>query len=202
MVSQYYVHLRFTIVGASFAGPDGNYLLDGDHMDKLPNRKNIRLKDYNYAQSGYYFITICTKDKKNLCWNLGASFAGAHKELPLSSIGKIIDLEINKINTIYETAVEINNYVVMPNHIHMIIIIYNRDGNDSQVPKIQRIIQQFKGSITKQVGFPLCQKSFYDHIIRSQIEYEKINEYIETNPLKWEEDKYYLKMGQQSYPLP
>lgn len=167
-------------------------------MDKLPNRKNIRLKDFNYSQTGYYFITICTKDKKNIFWNVGASFACPHQQHHLSNIGKTIDTEINKINNIYETYVEINNYVIMPNHIHMIIIIYNKDDKNSQAPKISRIIQQFKGSISKQAGFPLWQKSFYDHIIRNQTEYEKINEYIETNPLKWEEDKYYLKTGQQS----
>lgn len=167
-------------------------------MDKLPNRKNIRLKDFNYSQTGYYFITICTKDKKNIFWNVGASFACPHQQHHLSNIGKTIDTEINKINNIYETYVEINNYVIMPNHIHMIIIIYNKGGENSQAPKISRIIQQFKGSISKQAGFPLWQKSFYDHIIRNQTEYEKINEYIETNPLKWEEDKYYLKTGQQS----
>ena len=80
----------------------------------------------------------------------------------------------------------------------MIIIIYKAKGKMEKIPTISRIVQQFKGSITKQVGFPLWQKSFYDHVIRNQTEYEKINEYIETNPLKWEEDKYYLKTGQQS----
>ena len=45
-------------------------------MNKLPNRKNIRLLDFDYSQTGYYFITICTKDKKNIFWNVGASFAG------------------------------------------------------------------------------------------------------------------------------
>lgn len=162
-------------------------------MDKLPNRKNIRLKNFDYSQTGYYFITICSKDKNNIFWNVGASFAGPHQQDHLSDIGQIIDLEINNINNIYETYVEINNYVIMPNHIHMIIIIYNKDGENSQVPKISRIIQQFKGSISKQVGLPIWQKSFYDHIIRNQTEYEKINEYIENNPLKWEEDKYYLQ---------
>lgn len=167
-------------------------------MSKLPNRKNIRLKDFDYSQSGYYFITICTKDKKNIFWKVGASFAGPHQQHHLSDIGEIVDLEINKINIVYGTNAEINNYVIMPNHIHMIIIIYNKGGANSQVPKIQRIIQQFKGSLTKQIGFPIWQKSFYDHIIRNQTDYEKINEYIENNPLKWEEDKYYLKTGQQS----
>ena len=164
-------------------------------MDKQPTRKNNRLKDYDYSQSGYYFITICTKDKKDLFWSVGASFAGQNK---LSDIGNVIDSEIIKIDNIYETNIEINNYVIMPNHIHMIIVIHNEKSQTEKIPSIQRIIQQFKGSITKQVGFPLWQKSFHDHIIRNQSEYEKIYEYIETNPLKWEDDKYYLETGQHS----
>lgn len=170
--------------------------MDGGYMDKLPQRKNIRLKEHDYSEAGYYFITICTKDKKSLFWNVGATFGRQFIKLSLSNIGEIINEEINKINSIYEN-VEINKYVIMPNHIHMIIVLHPETGpvngraELAPTPTVSRIIQQFKGSITKQVGFPLWQKSFYDHIIRNQQEYEKIYEYIETNPLKWEEDKYY-----------
>lgn len=160
-------------------------------MNKLPNRKNIRLLDFDYSQTGYYFITICTKDKKNIFWNVGASFAGPLETTHLSHIGKTIELEINKIKSIYNTNVEINNYVIMPNHLHMIIVINNDKLLNKQILKISGIIQQFKGSITKQIGASIWQKSYYDHIIRNQREYEKINEYIQNNPLKWEDDKYY-----------
>ena len=78
----------------------------------------------------------------------------------------------------------------MPNHIHVIIVLHAEDERSKTAPTVSRIIQQFKGSISKQVGFSTWQKSFYDHIIRNEIEYKKIYEYIETNPLKWEEDKY------------
>jgi putative transposase len=104
----------------------------------------------------------------------------------------MVDLEINKINSIYRN-VEIYKYVIMPNHIHMIIVLSTGNGRSKTAPTISRIIQQFKGSISKKVGFSLWQKSFYDYIIRNQQEYEKIYEYIETNQLKWEEDKYYIK---------
>ena len=166
-------------------------------MDKLPQRKNIRLKNYDYSQAGYYFITICNKDKKNLFWNVGAhlwsseTFGLQFKKQILSNIGEVIDKEINKINSIYKN-VEIDKYVIMPNHIHMIIVLYDEKGRSQTAPTISRIVQQFKGSISKQVGFPLWQKLFYEHIIRNQEEYEKTYEYIQTNPLKWEEDKYYI----------
>lgn len=158
-------------------------------MDELPRRKNIRLKNYDYSQAGYYFITICSKDKKYIFWDVGATSGRHYEKPPLSNIGEIIDLEINKINSIYEN-VEIDKYVIMPNHIHMIIVLNNAKGRSKTAPTISRIIQQFKGSVSKQTGLSLWQKSFYDHIIRDEHEYQKIWNYIETNPLKWENDKY------------
>lgn len=80
----------------------------------------------------------------------------------------------------------------MPNHIHMIIIISEENGRSKTAPTISRMIQQFKGSITKKSGFPIWQKLFHDHIIRNEEEYQRIYEYVETNPLKWKEDKYYI----------
>lgn len=160
-------------------------------MNKLPQRKNIRLKNYDYSQAGYYFITICNKDKKNLFWNVGETCGLQFRKSSLSNIGEVINKEINKIDSIYR-SVEINKYVIMPNHIHMIIILHNESGRSKTSPTISRIVQQFKGSISKQVGFSFWQKSFYEHIIRDEQDYKNICEYIETNSLKWQEDKYYI----------
>ena len=66
-------------------------------MDKLPQRKNIRLQNYDYSQAGYYLITICTKSKKNLFWDVGATFGRPSLEYQLTSIGNIVDREINGI---------------------------------------------------------------------------------------------------------
>lgn len=168
-------------------------------MNKLLKRKNIRLKEYDYSKPGYYFITICTKDKKNFFWNCAGATCGRQWEKPpLSKLGKIVDKEINRIASIYDN-VEINKYVIMPNHIHLIIVLHNESGQTGisgrpQVaPTIARIVQQFKGSISKQVGFSIWQKSYYDHVIRNQIDYLKIREYIDTNPMKWAHDKYYVQ---------
>ena len=78
----------------------------------------------------------------------------------------------------------------MPNHIHLIVVIQN--GRTQFAPTISRIIKQFKGKITKQVGFCIWQKSFYDHVIRDEKDYLRICEYIENNPVKWTEDKYFI----------
>ena len=169
-------------------------------MDKISKRKNIRLRNYDYSQAGYYFITICTRNRENLFWNmecrgdlwspeLDSNFSV--EKIPLSYAGIIVDLEIKKLNLIYEN-VKVNKYVIMPNHLHMIIILCSKDRRSKTAPIISRIVQQFKGVISKQLGFSLWQKSFYDHIIRNQQEYERIYEYIETNPIKWKEDEYYI----------
>ena len=159
-------------------------------MDKKPKRKNIRLKNYDYSQAGYYYVTLCTEGRKKLFWNSDDFSSSQFISLPLSSIGKIVDAEINKIDSIYPN-VKINKYVIMPNHIHMIIEIH--DENKPKIaPTISRIIQQFKGSISKQIGYSIWQRSFYDNIIRNKQQYLEIYKYIETNPFKWKEDRYFV----------
>ena len=109
--------------------------------------------------------------------------------MTFSEIGKVVNENISILNDVYET-VRVDKYVIMPNHIHLIIVI--QSGRTQFAPTISRIIKQFKGKITKQVGFCIWQKSFYDHIIRDEKDYLRIWEYIENNPVKWAEDKYYI----------
>lgn len=152
----------------------------------LPKRKNIRLHNYNYSYNGAYFITICTKNKENLLWkNVGANCVRPLDQLPLSKIGIVIENEIYKLNTVYEN-IKVDKYQIMPNHIHLIIFIYeDSNGRTQFAPTISRIIKQFKGSITKQIEFSIWQKSFYDRIIRNEKEYQSVWNYIHNNPLKY-----------------
>ncbi len=159
-------------------------------MNNLQQRKTIRLQHYDYSQAGYYFVTLCTEDRKNLFWD-GCETVGATCGRPLTPIGDIVNKEIKGFDSIY-SDVKIDKYVIMPNHIHMIIAIYEEFGRSKTAPTISRIVQQFKGSITKNAGFSVWQKSFYDHIIKNEEEYQNIYEYIENNPLKWEEDEYHI----------
>ena len=148
----------------------------------LPKRKNIRLNDYNYSSNGAYFITICTKNKENLLWkNVGANCVRPLDQLPLSKIGIVIENEIYKLNTVYEN-IKVDKYQIMPNHI---FIYEDSNGRTQLAPTISRIIKQFKGSITKQIGFSIWQKSFYDRIIRNEKEYQSVWNYIHNNPLKY-----------------
>ncbi len=147
-------------------------------------RKPNRLTDYDYTQNGAYFITICVNDRKPI---LSSITVGANC-VRLSKVGIVIKNEIDKMNTVYEN-VFVDNYVIMPNHIHLIIRI--ESGRTQFAPTIGRIIKQFKGSITKQIGKSIWQKSFYDHIIRDDYDYQTKWQYIDENPGKWLEDELY-----------
>lgn len=187
-------------------------------MDKLPQRKSVRLKDYDYSQNGYYFITICTQNKENiLCsTSVGNVALGVPLNTPFepTTIGSKIIECWNNISVLYEN-IETDEFCLMPNHIHGIIIINNKSEEVSiKVEKkygfefdhgnisLQGIIRGFKSVTTRHHNKivnmteknTLWQKSYYEHIIRNETELHKIREYIVNNQLKWSEDKYYMKI--------
>lgn len=156
-------------------------------MEK-PKRKQIRLEGYDYSQNNAYFITICSRKKQNLFWiteNPNLTFE--IEMLPLSNIGLIIQEAIGKIPVVYPN-IEIDIFTVMPNHLHMILCITENSGC---APTVSTIINQLKGAVTRQVGYPIWQKSFYDRIIRSDKEYQHIRDYIYFNPANWIDDAKY-----------
>ena len=151
-------------------------------------RKQLRLKQWDYASNGAYFITICTKDRKCLFGPVGADSISA----------RMIDKTFNEIINQYHN-VYCSKYVIMPNHFHAIIHIERADMESA--PTISRIIQEFKRystieyiKLVKHNILPpfekqLWQRSYYDHIIRNQQDYEDAWNYIDGNPLKWQDDE-------------
>lgn len=94
----------------------------------------------------------------------------------------------------YYPDVQIDNYVVMPNHVHILLSIEgNIDGRPMVAPTISRVMKQMKRYVSKQIGHSVWQKSFIDHIIRNENDYLEHYNYIDNNPLKWEEDELYIK---------
>lgn len=151
-------------------------------------RKNIRLRDFDYSHNGAYFVTICTKNKEKIFWqNPYKEDLNLPEGYELSEYGIIAKEGIINISNIYN--VDIINYVVMPNHIHILMLVDNAKGNKQS--SINKIIQQYKGYVTKKIGFSPWQKLFYDHIVRDERDLMKIYEYIQYNPLKWNSDEYY-----------
>ena len=154
-------------------------------MTNLPKRKPIRIQNYDYSTTGAYFITICTANRKKIFWSDCRGELCSPTNVPLSDIGIIVNNEIQKLGSVYD-AVQVDKYCIMPDHIHLIVSISTDESGRTQfAPTISRAIKQFKGTITKQIGSPIWQKSFYDHGIRNQQDYDEIWQYIENNPLKY-----------------
>ena len=146
------------------------------------NHKQRRLKNFNYSNAGAYFITICTSNRQNILGNFIAN-KSIRPFFILSNYGKIVDKNINKISSYYDN-VYIDNYIVMPNHIHLLIL----SNNKIYIPNI---IKSFKSFTSKEIGKNIFQRSFYDHIIRNRDEYMKIWQYITDNPINWNKDIYF-----------
>ncbi len=165
----------------------------------LPQRKPTRLRDYDYSNSGYYFITICTHNHKNLFGNIELQELCDIPQIKLSKIGEIVECELLKIESHYSN-IEIDKFVIMPNHIHLIIKITERINPFPTIKfDISNIIGKYKAAVTRNVGnafmhsekHKIWQRSFHDHIIRGDEDYLKIWNYIDGNPQKWEKDCFY-----------
>ncbi len=162
----------------------------------LPKRKSARLNDYDYSSDGAYFITICTHKRKNI---LSYIIVGEGSPLPkLTYKGKIAEKILLSLNQKYST-IKIDKYVIMPNHIHIILTVFN-DGRGNPSPTITNVIGWLKYNITKQinqvdrkVGNKIFQRSFHDHIIQDERDYLKIWNYIDTNPQKWNNDCFHTE---------
>ena len=177
----------------------------------IHHRRSIRLKEYDYSQAGLYYITICTQ--KHLCL-----FGEIEKgEMILNKYGIIAEKKWLKTSEM-RPNIHLDVFVIMPNHMHGIIEITNRRGTmhralttTHRAPAVEQfakpmsntiptIIRGYKSSITKQInvlrnqpGVPVWQRNYYEHIIRNEKYHYQISEYIQNNPLKWENDKYYEK---------
>ncbi|MCI8346044.1 MAG: transposase [Clostridia bacterium] len=143
------------------------------------------------GRQGYYFITICTKGRKcilskiqyNNDWNIKCK--NKYCTLILTEQGEIANRSIENIKLIYRN-IEIKEYIIMPNHIHILLEI--KDTSDNT---ISNIVRNLKSDISKKVGESIWQKSFYEHLIRDEKEYIQIKDYIRNNPFNWNKDKYY-----------
>ena len=161
----------------------------------LPKRKPTRLKEYDYSTPGIYFITICTHNRKCLLSNIivGEGLC-ALPQNTLTPIGNEIEKSIQYINDNY-IGVKIDKYVIMPNHIHLILILDDSGGHGN--PPLQNVIGKLKSYTTNKFGNILWQRSYHDHIIRGEKDYRKIWEYIDTNVIRWKKDCFYNSKTEQ-----
>jgi len=184
-------------------------------MEKYQNKYRVpsaRAQWWDYGWNGAYYITICTKDKKHIFGEI------MNSKMYLSNTGIIADIFWHEIPK-HSSFVELGEFVVMPNHIHGILIFDKPDdGNNTDIVEtghalsvqqsigqsrfqnigsktISSIIGSYKSAVTRHAN-RLClengwQTRFHDHIIRNYAEFQKITEYIVDNPKNWERDKLY-----------
>lgn len=151
---------------------------------ELPKRKSIRLKGFDYSSEGCYFLTICTEQRKNLLSSIvGGDDLGAPKEIILKPYGKIVEKYILSMERAYD-AISIENYIIMPNHIHLLILIDTYGLPRSSTPTIPNVVSALKRFANRDCKRNLWQRGYIDHIIRNQTDFEYHWNYIEYNALK------------------
>lgn len=175
----------------------------------MGERKSIRLKGWDYSRNGYYFVTVDVQDKLKLFWDM-AKIVGVDRcvDPKLNEIGKMIDYWWNEIPNHFD-GVELDEYVVMPDHAHGIVKINDNGRTRGQTPTtagrhrsarttcvhaLGDIIQWFKTMTTnvyirgvKNDNWPkfhrrLWQRNYYERIIRNEIELNRVRDYIRNNP--------------------
>lgn len=159
-----------------------------ENSDKKIRKRN-RLKGYDYSSNASYFLTICSDKRQEIFSQIVYDNTVGANIVRLSKIGQKIENCILKIEEIYP-CVFVDNYIIMPNHIHLILTIDTR-RRPMVAPTISTIIKQFKGAVSKEIGTSIWQKGYYDHIIRNENDFNETMKYITFNAQKWDEDKYF-----------
>ena len=160
---------------------------------ELPKRKQNRLPEWDYSAPGAYFITICTQKKRCILSNIivGADALGG-PSVVLTDVGRIAEKYIRSTDNI--PGIRVDKYVIMPNHIHLILIVDRTDGPPrASAPTMAAIpdaVSSLKRLVNREWGTNIWQRSYHDHVIRNENDYRIIWEYIDTNPAKWAEDCY------------
>jgi REP element-mobilizing transposase RayT len=159
----------------------------------IHHRRSIRLKGYDYSQPGAYFITICTHLRERI---FGEIVDG---KMQLNQFSKIVQSHWRNLEK-YHSHIQLDEFVVMPNHFHGIIIINKNmmvdtasDRKQTGVPEVIRGFKTFSArqinKIRHQSGIPLWQRNYYERIIRDEEELSQIQKYIINNPQNWTKDR-------------
>ncbi len=168
---------------------------------EIHHRRSIRLNDYDYSQAGAYFLTICTWNREHLFGEIDSG------NMSLNEYGEIVKQEWLRTGII-RANVRTDYFIIMLNHFHGILMVSDdRRGTLQRAPtpeqfgkpvsnSIPTIVRLFKSTTTKQInqtrnslGRAVWQRNYYEHIVRSEPELNKIREYIVNNPLNWETDE-------------
>ena len=172
-----------------------------EEESSLPDRRSIRLPEYDYAQAGAHFVSVCSAARECMFGHI------ADDKMVPNGLGRIVEDEWLKTQSL-RPGIVIDVYVVMPNHFHVILWIMDvASGTARRAPTVERfaaptvrslptIIRAFKSSATRRInqlrgtpGAATWQRGFYEHVIRSEKELGAKREYILNNPLQWALDE-------------
>ena len=162
-------------------------------------RQSTRLPRFDYTQQGAYFVTMCTRNRACLFGDI------MNGEMRLNDIGRVAHRMWEEIPTHFP-QVETNVWVVMPNHVHGVIVIADPHVGAAHASPLQRpsgppkrslgaIVGAYKSAVSRHVnqsghphGLPIWQRNYYDHVIRDNAALDRVRQYIADNPARWDED--------------
>ena len=156
------------------------------------HRRSIRLQGYDYTLAGAYFVTVCAQDRACLFGEIRDGVFRAN------DAGRMVQVVWDELHVFYP-HVETDAFVVMPNHVHGIVVL---TGPERNAPlSLPDVVHRFKTMTTKRytdgvksLGWPpyrgrVWQRNYYEHVVRDEDELNRVQEYILTNPMRWEFDE-------------
>ena len=176
-----------------------------DNEKRLPKRKSTRLKNYDYSSTGVYFVTICIQDRKQILSEIirtprpvtdelkisavGEGLAPPAYSIKLKPCGEVVKEQLQRIEQRFP-SVSVKDYVIMPDHIHVLLYLRKESGGASPSPTLDDVICAFKSltsrSCKQRFGIErMFQRSSAEHIVRDREDYETRRKYIHENPKRW-----------------
>ena len=162
-------------------------------MDLLKRKLN-RIPAFDYNQQGAYFVTLCTQNRQKILSRVavGAGLPACPPEpqAVLLPGGIIVDRYIRQLDQFYR-HISVEKYIIMPDHVHLLLVIHGQarrpaptkeNDRNTEVSKFVGTLKRFSN---KEYGKNIWQRSYYDHVIRNQHDFDEIWEYIDNNPRKW-----------------
>lgn len=152
-------------------------------------RKHPRLSNYDYSAAGAYFITICTQNRKRLFSDIEKTDEN-QPHVQLTAFGKIAEDQLFQLEERYP-FVRIGCFVIMPDHIHVLIQLISRGAEENPRTDLNGILCAYKSLVVRQIQNEyryydkIFQTSYFEHVLRNRQDYEETEKYIRNNPVRW-----------------